>query len=85
MPDVDELYDAVAGRTLATELRCSFDAFLEDYSLAGPAPAQLASIVRGADTDDQTMPRHGLLICDALYAGSGAEGTQEPGAPLYPA
>ncbi len=31
--------------------RCSFDAFLEDYSLAGPALAQLACIVRGADTD----------------------------------
>jgi rhodanese-related sulfurtransferase len=31
--------------------RCSFDAFLEDHSLANPALLQLADIVRGADTD----------------------------------
>lgn len=30
--------------------RCSFDAFLGKYSLADPALAQLAVIVRGADT-----------------------------------
>lgn len=30
--------------------RCSFDAFLEKYSLTDPALARLAVIVRGADT-----------------------------------
>jgi len=30
--------------------RCSFDAFLKHYRLADPALAQLATIVRGADT-----------------------------------
>lgn len=30
--------------------RCSFDAFLEKYGLDDPALAQLATIVRGADT-----------------------------------
>jgi len=30
--------------------RCSFDAFLEKYSLTDPALARLAIIVRGADT-----------------------------------
>ena len=30
--------------------RCSFDAFLEKYSLTDPALAKLAIIVRGADT-----------------------------------
>jgi hypothetical protein len=30
--------------------RCSFDAFLEKYSLSHPALARLAIIVRGADT-----------------------------------
>ena len=31
--------------------RCSFDAFLDKYQLADPALAELAVIVRGADTD----------------------------------
>jgi rhodanese-related sulfurtransferase len=31
--------------------RCSFDAFIEDYRLTGAALAQLAAMVRGADTD----------------------------------
>lgn len=31
--------------------RCSFDAFLEKYDLRDPALAELARIVRGADTD----------------------------------
>jgi hypothetical protein len=31
--------------------RCSFDAFLEKYELRDPALAELARIVRGADTD----------------------------------
>jgi hypothetical protein len=31
--------------------RCSFDAFIEDYKLTGPALLQIAEIVRGADTD----------------------------------
>jgi len=31
--------------------RCSFDAFLEKYQLQDPALTELATIVRGADTD----------------------------------
>jgi hypothetical protein len=42
---------------------CSFDAIIRAYSLADPALAQLASIVRGADTDahDLTPESRGLL------------------------
>jgi protein-tyrosine-phosphatase len=35
--------------------RCSFDAFVERYDLADPALAELARIVRGADTDDRGL------------------------------
>ena len=43
--------------------RCSFDAFLAKYGLHDPALADLASIVRGADTDrlDLTPQCAGLL------------------------
>lgn len=34
---------------------CSFDAFIDRYELADPALAKLATIVRGADTDDRTL------------------------------
>jgi protein-tyrosine-phosphatase len=34
---------------------CSFDAFLDRYELADPALVALASIVRGADTDDRAL------------------------------
>jgi protein-tyrosine-phosphatase len=34
---------------------CSFDAFIERYELADPALATLATIVRGADTDDRAL------------------------------
>ena len=34
---------------------CSFDAFLTHYKLDDPALAQVARIVRGADTDDRTL------------------------------
>jgi protein-tyrosine-phosphatase len=34
---------------------CSFDAFIKRYDLADPALARLASIVRGADTDDRAL------------------------------
>jgi hypothetical protein len=42
--------------------RCSFDAFLAKYRLVDPALAQLATIVRGADTDrlDLTPQSAGL-------------------------
>ena len=42
---------------------CSFDAFLDQYSLGDPALAELARIVRGADTDrlDLTPQCPGLL------------------------
>ena len=36
-------------------LRCSFDAFVARYELDDPALAQLALIVRGADTDDRGL------------------------------
>jgi protein-tyrosine-phosphatase len=35
--------------------RCSFDAFVERYDLADPALAELARIVRGADTEDRGL------------------------------
>ena len=35
--------------------RCSFDAFVDRYELDDPALAQLALIVRGADTDDRGL------------------------------
>jgi protein-tyrosine-phosphatase len=35
--------------------RCSFDAFVERYELVEPALLALASIVRGADTDDRAL------------------------------
>ena len=35
--------------------RCSFDAFIDRYELADPALAALATIVRGADTDDRRL------------------------------
>jgi hypothetical protein len=35
--------------------RCSFDAFLDKYELSEPALADLALIVRGADTDSRTL------------------------------
>lgn len=34
---------------------CSFDAFIDRYELADPALATLATIVRGADTDDRAL------------------------------
>jgi protein-tyrosine-phosphatase len=34
---------------------CSFDAFVDRYELADPALATLATIVRGADTDDRAL------------------------------
>ena len=34
---------------------CSFDAFLERFGLTDPALAELARIVRGADTDDRAL------------------------------
>jgi protein-tyrosine-phosphatase len=35
--------------------RCSFDAFIDRYELADPALVRLATIVRGADTDDRGL------------------------------
>jgi hypothetical protein len=35
--------------------RCSFDAFVERYELADPAMTALATIVRGADTDERGL------------------------------
>lgn len=54
----------VAGATLGHRGdRCSFDAFLDDYSLADPCLRDLADIVRGADTDrlDLSPQAPGLL------------------------
>ena len=35
--------------------RCSFDAFIARYELSDPALTRLATIVRGADTDDRAL------------------------------
>ena len=71
---------------------CSFDAILKKYGLRDPALAEMAAIIRGADTnrhdlaaqcpgvyavliglshvfgDDHEQLRHGMVVCDALYA-----------------
>ena len=71
---------------------CSFDAILKKYQLTDPALQEMATIVRGADTnrhdmapqcpgvyavliglshhfqDDHEQLRHGMVVCDALYA-----------------
>lgn len=43
---------------------CSFDAFLLKYQLADPALAELAVIVRGADTDNHSLHP----ACAGLFA-----------------
>lgn len=43
---------------------CSFDAFLKKYRLADPALAELAIIVRGADTDTHALHP----ACAGLFA-----------------
>jgi protein-tyrosine-phosphatase len=45
---------------------CSFDAFIDRYELADPALGALASIVRGADTDDRALTRESA----GLYAAA---------------
>jgi hypothetical protein len=44
--------------------RCTFDYFLEKYSLTDPALHSLAPIVRGADTDDHSLASQ----CAGLWA-----------------
>jgi rhodanese-related sulfurtransferase len=44
-------YDIPGVRFSHRSERCSFDALVEDFALNDPALAQLATIVRGADTD----------------------------------
>ena len=44
--------------------RCSFDAFLLKYQLTDPALAELALIVRGADTDTHSLHP----ACSGLFA-----------------
>jgi hypothetical protein len=47
--------------------RCSFDAFLEKYRLEDPHLAELATIVRGADTDRLDLaPQAGGLLAISL-------------------
>jgi hypothetical protein len=47
--------------------RCSFDAFIEKYQLRDPALADLARIVRGADTDRlETEPQCAGLLAISL-------------------
>lgn len=47
--------------------RCSFDAFLDKYHLQDPSLAQLARIVRGADTDKlDTEPQCAGLLAISL-------------------
>lgn len=45
-------------------LPCSFDAFLLKYQLTDPALAELALIVRGADSDTHSLQR----ACAGLFA-----------------
>ena len=46
--------------------QCSFDAFIDRYELADPALTTLATIVRGADTDDRGLtPESGGLYAAA--------------------
>jgi hypothetical protein len=71
---------------------CSFDAILKKYNLTDPALQEMATIIRGADTnrhdlaaqcpgvyavliglshffqDDHEQLKHGMIVCDALYA-----------------
>ncbi len=71
---------------------CSFDAILRKHKLTDPALQEMATIIRGADTDrhnlapqcpgvyailvglshnfndDQEQLRHGMVVCEALYA-----------------
>lgn len=71
---------------------CSFDAILKKYSLDDPALTEMATVIRGADTDrldlsplcpglyailiglsrsfqdDHEQLRHGMVVCEALYA-----------------
>lgn len=47
--------------------RCSFDALVEDFALADPALARLATIVRGADTDRPDLaPQSAGLVAVSL-------------------
>jgi hypothetical protein len=47
--------------------RCSFDAFIDKYQLPDPALAELARIVRGADTDRlETTPQCAGLLAISL-------------------
>ena len=47
--------------------RCSFDAFLEHYRLRDPALLELATIVRGADTDELDLaPQAAGLLAISL-------------------
>lgn len=47
--------------------RCSFDAFIDKYQLRDPALAELARIVRGADTDKlETEPQCAGLLAISL-------------------
>ena len=47
--------------------RCSFDAFIDRYHLVDPALAELARIVRGADTDRlDTAPQCAGLLAISL-------------------
>src|SRR6266850_3177169 len=48
-------YDVPAVELGHQGARCSFDAFIERYELADPALTTLATIVRGADTDDRGL------------------------------
>ncbi len=71
---------------------CSFDAIVRKYDIDDPAILEMATIIRGADTnrhdlhracpgvyatliglsrafsDDHEQLRHGMVLCDALYA-----------------
>jgi len=69
--------------------QCSFHAFIDRRELRAPAPALLATIVRGADMggpDLMRQPRHGLVMYDALYCRClSLQGETHNGTPTIPA
>ncbi len=47
--------------------QCSFDAFLDHYSLHEPALDRIPPGLSANSTDDHAMLEHGMVVYDALY------------------
>jgi rhodanese-related sulfurtransferase len=82
-------YDIPGVRFTHRGERCSFDALIEDFALAEPALARLATIVRGADTDrpDLAPQSAGLVAVSLGLAANFADDLEmlERGMVLYDA